>query len=151
MLKNPRNILMAKSDNDTPDRIFTLAEANDLLPQLNQRFTIVRRAKTVIANTKDEIRKASLKASLGGGSPVGASYIQALHEISGNLQAIHELGVVVKDVDLGLCDFPYKHKGRIVYLCWKFGEDEIRWWHETSCGYKDRHPLDGIAAPERDD
>ncbi len=151
MLKNPRDTHMAKSDHDTPDRIFTLAEANELLPQLNQRFITVRRAKTVIANTKNEIHKASLKASLGGGSPVGASYIQALHDISGNLQAIHELGVVVKDVDLGLCDFPYKHEGRIVYLCWKFGEDEIRWWHETSCGYKDRHPLDGTSASGRDD
>ena len=142
---------MAKSDHDTPDRIFTLAEANELLPQLSQRFTTVRRAKTVIANTKNEIQKASANASLGGGSSVGATYIQALHEISGNLQAIHELGVVVKDVDLGLCDFPYKHDGRIVYLCWKFGEDEIRWWHETSCGYKDRHPLDETTASERDD
>ena len=137
---------MAKSDHDTPDRIFTLAEANELLPQLNQRFTAVRQPKTVIANTKDEVRKASEKAASGGGTPVGALYIRALHEISGSLQAIHELGVVIKDVDLGLCDFPYKLEGRIVYLCWKFGEEEIRWWHEISCGYKDRHPLDESAA-----
>lgn len=142
---------MAKSDHDTPDRIFTLTEANELVPQLNQRFTTVRRAKTVIANTKTEIQKASANASLGGGSLAGAAYIQALHEISGNLQAIHELGVVVKDVDLGLCDFPYQHEDRIVYLCWKYGEDEIRWWHETSCGYKDRHPLDEATPPGRDD
>ncbi len=136
---------MAKSDHDTPERIFTLAEANELIPHLNQRFTAVRRAKTVIASTKEEVSKASAKASSGGGSSVGALYIRALHEISGSLQAIHELGVVLKDVDVGLCDFPYKLAGRIVYLCWKFGEDEIQWWHETSCGYKDRHPLDGTA------
>lgn len=133
---------MGNSDNDTPDRIFTLAEANELLPQLNQRFAAVRRAKTVIVSTKEEVSKASAQAASGGGSPVGALYIRALHEISGSLQAIHELGVVIKDVDLGLCDFPYQLEGRVVYLCWKFGEDEIRWWHETSSGYKDRHPLD---------
>lgn len=136
---------MAKSDHDTPDRIFTVAEANELLPQLNQRFTAVRRAKTVIASTKAEVGKASAQAASGGGSRVGALYIKALHEISGSLQAIHELGVVIKDVDLGLCDFPYRLEDRIVYLCWKYGEDEIRWWHETSCGYKDRHPLDSTA------
>ncbi|WHZ22985.1 MAG: hypothetical protein OJF47_002097 [Nitrospira sp.] len=136
---------MAKPDDDQPDRIFTLAEANELLPQLNQRFAVIRRAKTVIANTREEVSKASAQAASGGGSPVGALYIKALHEISGSLQVIHELGVVIKDVDLGLCDFPYKLEGRIVYLCWKFGEGEIRWWHETSSGYRDRQPLDGTA------
>ena len=120
---------MAKSDHELPERIFTLAEANELLPQLNQRFSAVRRAKSVIASTKEEVSKASAQAASGGGSPVGALYIRALHEISGSLQSIHELGVVVKDVDLGLCDFPCKLAGRIVYLCWKFGEDEIRWWN----------------------
>ncbi|MCE3223065.1 MAG: uncharacterized protein K0S58_1245 [Nitrospira sp.] len=134
---------MAKSDNSIPERVFTLAEANELLPQLNQRFSAVRRAKVVIAGTKDEVSKASAQSASGGGSPVGALYIRALHEISGSLQSIHELGVVIKDVDLGLCDFPFQLADRIVYLCWKFGEDEIRWWHEISCGYKDRHPLDG--------
>ena len=137
---------MAKPEDDTPDRIFTLAEANELLPQLNTRFTGIRRAKAVIADTRDEVAKASAQASSGGGSPVGALYIKALHEISASLQAIHELGVVVKDIDLGLCDFPYMLEGRMVYLCWKFGEDEIRWWHEVSSGYKDRHPLDHGAA-----
>lgn len=134
------------SDHDTPERIFTLAEANELLPQLHLRFAAVRRAKTVIAGTKDEVSKASAQAASGGGTSVGSLYVRSLHEISGSLQAIHELGVVIKDVDSGLCDFPYKLADRIVYLCWKFGEGQISWWHETSCGYKDRRPLDGTAA-----
>jgi hypothetical protein len=136
---------MAKSD-DAPDRIFTLAEANELLPQLSSRFAGIRRARAVIGSTKVEIAKASSHADAGGGSFVGALYIRALHEISSSLQAIDDMGVVVKDIDMGLCDFPYMLEGRIVYLCWKYGEDEIRWWHEVSCGYKDRHPLDEIAA-----
>ena len=89
---------MAKYDHDFPERIFTLAEANELLPQLNQRFSAVRRAKTIITTTKTEVSKASAKAASGGGSPVGALYIRALHDISSSLQAIHELGVVIKDV-----------------------------------------------------
>jgi hypothetical protein len=52
------------------------------------------------------------------------------------------MGVLVKDVDMGLCDFPYLLDGRIVYLCWKLGESEIRWWHEVSSGYRDRQPLE---------
>jgi hypothetical protein len=139
---------MSKSD-DAPDRIFTLAEANELLPQLSSRFAGIRRAKGIIGNTKGEIARASSHAEAGGGSPVGALYIRALHEISSSLQAIDELGVVVKDIDMGLCDFPYMLEGRVVYLCWKYGENQIRWWHETSCGYKDRHPLDGTTAEEQ--
>ncbi len=137
---------MAKSDDDAPERLFTLAEANELVPQLSNRFAGIRRAKRVIADTKEEIAKASARADLGGGSAVGALYIRALHEISASLQAIHELGVVVKDIDMGLCDFPFMYEGRVVYLCWKVGEDEVRWWHEVSCGYKDRHPVDGMIA-----
>ncbi|GMV50037.1 DUF2203 family protein [Nitrospirales bacterium NOB] len=133
---------MAKPDHDAPDRIFTLAEANELLPQLVDRFAVIRRAKTVITSTKDEIGKASARAAFGGGSLAGPSYIRALHEISGSLQTIHELGVVIKDVDLGLCDFPAMLGGRMVYLCWKLGEDHIEWWHEVSSGFKDRRPLD---------
>jgi hypothetical protein len=76
---------------------------------------------------------------------VGTQYVISLQTISSNLQAIHELGVHVKDIDQGLCDFPHARDGRIVYLCWKLGETEIRWWHEVTNGYKDRCPLEDPA------
>jgi hypothetical protein len=50
--------------------------------------------------------------------------------------------VLVKDLDLGLCDFPHMRDGRVVFLCWKLGEREIKWWHETTTGYQDRCPLE---------
>ena len=133
---------MADEERDRPERVFSIAEATELLPQLSSRFTSIRHAKTLLVRTNDEIKKASANAAYGGGSKHGSLYIQALHDVSANLQAIHELGVVVKDVNLGLCDFPFLLDGRVVYLCWKFGEAEIRWWHEVSHGYKDRHPLE---------
>jgi hypothetical protein len=136
---------MPAEENDHPERVFSFAEATELLPQLNSRFTSIRRAKAVLVRTSEEIKKASGNAAYGGGSPHGSLYIQALHDVSANLQAIHELGVVVKDVNMGLCDFPFLLDGRVVYLCWKFGEAEIRWWHEISHGYKDRHPLEETA------
>jgi hypothetical protein len=136
---------MAYEDNEHPERVFSLAEATELLPQLNSRFTSIKRAKGILLRTTEEIKKASAKAQYSGGSSVGSLYVQALHEISANLQAIHELGVVVKDVNMGLCDFPFLLEGRVVYLCWKFGEPKIRWWHEISLGYKDRHPLEESA------
>ena len=121
---------------------FTVSEANHLIPQLQSRFTSIQQAKALLLQTKQEIRRASAQAQYGGGSSVGHLYILGLQQVSTNLQAIHELGVLVKDVDIGLCDFPHLRDGRVVYLCWKLGEDEVRWWHETTTGYKDRCPLE---------
>lgn len=124
------------------ERLFTLAEANRLIPHLQRHLAAVKQAKAVLIRTKDEIKKASSKAALGGGSFAGPHYITSLEEISENLEAIQELGVLVKDLDIGLCDFPHMLNGRIVYLCWKLGETEVQWWHEVNTGYMDRLPLD---------
>ena len=144
VLKEPwvRESAMAQDDDQEHDRLFTIAEANHLIPQLNTRLTSVRQAKAVLVRTKDDIRRASAKAEYGGGSAAGPLYISSLQQISTNLQAIQELGVVVKDLDQGLCDFPHLRDGRVVFLCWKLGEREIKWWHETTNGYKDRCPLE---------
>lgn len=124
------------------ERIFTLSEANRLIPQLEEHLNAVRRAKAVLIRIKDEIKKASAKAAFGGGSFAGPHYIKALEQISEHLQAIQEMGVIVKDLEMGLCDFPCQQNGRIVYLCWKHGEAEIRWWHEVNSGYRERQPLE---------
>jgi hypothetical protein len=129
-------------DEPSPDRVFTLSEANQLIPQLQSHLSAVQQRKTVLLRTREEVRKASANASFGGGTSVGIQYIRSLQDISNNLRAISELGVVVKDIDLGLCDFPHVRDGRVVYLCWKLGEKEIRWWHEVTTGYGDRCPLD---------
>ncbi|HSF66177.1 MAG TPA: DUF2203 domain-containing protein [Nitrospiraceae bacterium] len=127
------------------ERIFTLSEANRLIPQLNSKLTSIQQAKAVLARTKEDIKKASARAEYSGGSTVGHLYILGLQQVSANLQAIQELGILVKDLDLGLCDFPHLRDGRVVYLCWKLGEPEVRWWHETTSGYKDRYPIEGLA------
>ena len=136
---------MAHDDETTPDRVFSLFEANQLIPQLQSYLTTVQERKEVLLQTREEVRKASANADHGGGTTVGSHYVKSLQDISTNLRTIHELGVVVKDIDLGLCDFPHVRDGRIVYLCWKLGEKEIRWWHEITTGYKDRCPLEGPA------
>jgi hypothetical protein len=131
-----------KEEEDQRDqRIFTLFEATELLPELEKHLTLVRGARAVLVHTKEEIKKASANAQYGGGSVAGPRYIQALEHINEGLHAIHELGVIVKDLDIGLCDFPYLMEDQIVYLCWKLGEKRIEWWHEIHSGYAGRHPL----------
>jgi uncharacterized protein YciI len=124
------------------ERMFTLSEANRLIPELERHLTLIGRSKELLGRVKDEIKKASAKASLGGGSSAGRVYIAALEQMSEHLQAIQEMGVLVKDLDTGLCDFPHHMEGRIVYLCWKRGETEIRWWHDLHSGYSGRQPLE---------
>ncbi len=132
------------SQKDHPlDRIFTLIEANQLIPRLEEHLTVVKRAKSVLVRTKAEAKKASAKASCGGGTFAGPHYLRALEHIGQGLNEIRDMGVHVKDLDLGLCDFPYMRDGRVVYLCWKLGETEIQWWHEVSSSYKERQLLEG--------
>jgi hypothetical protein len=132
---------MAEQDDEYPDRLFSLSEANRLIPSLEEHLSAVKKGKSVLVHTKDEIKKASKNAQFGGGSFVATHYISALEQINDNLQKIQEMGVLVKDVEMGLCDFPHLHEGRVVYLCWKLGEPEVGWWHEVHSGYASRQPL----------
>src|SRR5437867_13364293 len=96
------------------EKVFTLSEANRLIPQIAEPLKAVKLGKAVLIRTKNEVKKASAKAQFGGGSFAGPPYITALEQISENLQVVQEMGVLVKDVELGLCDFPYLLEGRIV-------------------------------------
>jgi hypothetical protein len=130
--------------NSMDDRTFTLGEAKHLLPQLEERLLAVKEEKEVLIRSHGEVKRASAKAQSNGGSFAGPRYIRALERISDSVEAIQEMGVLVKDLDIGLCDFPYCYNGRIVYLCWKLGEPEIRYWHEIEDGYAGRRPIDTL-------
>ena len=138
---------MARDEPETsPHRLFSLFEANQLVPELQRRLSSVQQSKVILLRTYDAVSKASAKAPYGGGTPAGIAYVKSLQDISANLQAIHDLGIVIKDIDLGLCDFPHSRDGRIVYLCWKLGEKDVRWWHEVTTGYNDRRPIEEDSA-----
>jgi len=126
------------------ERTFTLTEAKQLLPQLEEQLLAVKKEKDVLVHSHGEIKKASANAQSNGGSFAGPRYIRALERISDSVEAIQEMGVLVKDLDIGLCDFPFQMNGRVVYLCWKLGEPEIRFWHEVEDGYTGRQPLETL-------
>jgi hypothetical protein len=133
------------SDSDFPfssDRIFTLSEANGLIPELEQLWSTIKEGRKILIETREEVKKASAQASLGGGTVVGVQYIKGLQDINGSLHAIQELGVVIKDVEIGLCDFPFLLNDRLVFLCWKSGEEQVRWWHDIDSGYANRQPIE---------
>lgn len=108
---------------------------------MEQLWETIKHGKQILIETKEEVEKASAKADLGGGTVSGVKYIKGLQDINGSLHAIQDLGILVKDVEIGLCDFPYMLNDQMVFLCWKCGEKEIQWWHEIDSGFSNRKPL----------
>src|SRR5438105_15819106 len=94
-------------DHGQHERIFTLSEANRLIPQLNSNLTSIQQAKAVLSRTKTDIKKASAQAEYGGGRTVGHPYILGLQQVSMNRQAIQETGTPRKDIGFGLRYFPH--------------------------------------------
>ena len=128
-----------------PERTFSLVEANVLIPHLREQFVRIKAARSVLLKIGVEIRKASMNMEMGGGSPYGRLYLRTLEDIATGMRSLQETGVLIKDLDSGLCDFPHLSEGRIVYLCWQLGEEKIRWWHEITSGFQGRQPLESLA------
>lgn len=124
------------------ERIFTLAEAQSLLPRLRTVLDELGRAWKRVSDLNPEIQKARDKASLNGFSKFGVEYVESVSHLMSLIHEIKDMGVLLKDADKGLCDFPYIKDGRMVYLCWHLGEDSIHYWHDVETGFAAREPLD---------
>ncbi len=123
-------------------KLFTIEEAKSLLPEVKRLWRAVDRARGILKQLEPEARLAGERATEGGGGTVyGLQYAAALNNFLAGLQSILSLGVEIKDLDRGLCDFPHMREGRIVYLCWQRGEETIEWWHDTDAGFAGRQPL----------
>jgi hypothetical protein len=122
-------------------RVFTLVEARSLIPTLRRLLARMAKARARLLDLRVEIDLAREQARYGGGSPAGPLYLKYMLAFTEAIQEIQEIGVHVKDFSNGLVDFPYEYEGRIVFLCWKPDEDEIRWWHETDAGFAGRRML----------
>ena len=123
-------------------KLFTLAEANSLLPDIAPKLEAIRRLYENVETLRGEARAAAGASDFGGGMEGGTGYVNTLYKIGKLTTEIHELGVELKDHTVGLIDFPSLRGERIVLLCWKLGEgDEIGWWHETDAGFAGRQRL----------
>ena len=131
------------------DRVFTPAEANAALSQVQpvaERLVALRARMHELEKTQ-----ASLVTSIGGN---GGGYVvndlsEAQSELASLAEAVvacverlEELGVVVKDLDLGLLDFPAVRDGEDVLLCWRVGEPRVEFWHGLAEGFAGRKPID---------
>jgi hypothetical protein len=123
------------------ERHFTRAEANALLPQLTAMLSQLREAKDELTDSEAHEALGEAAPSNGGGDEgkqVGVAFL----EVRRILGTIEESGIVLRDIDRGLIDFPALIDGREVYLCWEVGEDDVAFWHDMDAGYGGREPLD---------
>jgi hypothetical protein len=122
-------------------RLFSVEEANALIPHLRVLLGKVQAEKHRMMELKPLLEKAQERHIYDWGSPRGPEYIGMIDAFQQAIRDIEELGVVVKDYELGLCDFPHKREGRVVFLCWKQDEEEVAWWHDLDAGFAGRQPL----------
>lgn len=126
-------------------RIFDLGEAERMLPLVRvivkgmlddyaERESIVERLEALPPEVRgsDEEPALSLRGEIDA---LTEKLVEAARELS-------ELGVEFKGIELGLVDFPARRDGELMYLCWKYGEERIRYWHPLETGYAGRRPID---------
>lgn len=132
------------------DRIFTLDEAHMLLPILESLLRQAIQGKKLIEAVDNELQETAHRVFLNGGTMLNVVHLarrkaereKAIRRIKDTLAEIEATGVQVKDLDIGLLDFPCKVSGEVLLLCWKLGESAITHWHGTSEGYAARKPID---------
>ena len=129
--------------------MFTREEAERLVPQIRFLFGQITLAQTratkaveVLGGVKAAERAMKSEHVAAGLEPTLADLKAATAEILKCVEAINEMGCLVKSLDTGLVDFPFEYDGRIVYLCWQYGESGITHWHEIDAGFAGRQPLD---------
>lgn len=139
-----------------PARLFTVEQANALLPRLSEIFRRMDPKLARLREIQDLVEDAEAYwRSKGEGMPPEerASYERSLQReeeakaaLSADMQQIQSLGCELKDAHQGLVDFPSVIEGNLAYLCWQRGENALGFWHSLESGFAGRKPL--MAGPQ---
>ena len=135
----------------TPDdpsswpRLFTVDEANRLLPDLIPVLTELKAKKAALDEARIALARLTPTMRSNGHAAEAAVQERRLRDLTVALatgvRRITAQGVEIKDLDHGLIDFPSLRGNRVVYLCWRLGEGSIAYWHEIDAGFAGRRPL----------
>ena len=130
------------------ERTFTLAEANDLAPWLEERFQAMAPLRAELVRQQESLLSL-LRRRRSNGHSSSEEEISETQRIVAQLtqrlqDAVSEItsrGILVRDIGRGLVDFPSYRDGDVVYLCWQRGEPSVDWWHPTDTGFSGRRRL----------
>lgn len=125
-------------------RLFTVEEANALLPTLIPLIERLLAARERVVAAGEDLQRVLERSDGNGGSKEASEAVTDIVEIQHIIRDVNKLGCEVKDLSVGLLDFPAEHpdsEGRVVYLCWRYGEDRVAWWHDVDAGYAGRQRI----------
>lgn len=131
-----------------PPQRFTLDQASALLPRLTSILSQMQEVKARYDRFERQVEEASDRMASNGHvvekdlNEARQELAKATAELKDFIERLQDMGCELKDIDQGLVDFRAEREGREVYLCWKLGEDDIRWWHDMDTGFAGRQPLE---------
>lgn len=125
-------------------RLFTLIEANAALDVIRPIMAEIQEIKASILERRPELWPAMVRVAGNGGSPTLSRLAEEFRRLDFLVHRILETGAEIKDLSTGLVDFRFLHENREIYLCWKHGEDDIRYWHEIEAGFAGRQSIDAL-------
>lgn len=119
-------------------RYYTVEEANAQLGRLNELFQQVLQLRA-------QIKTISTRIDRKNAGDRDLALLNGLVEAAGEVvQKISSTGCVIKDLAQGLVDWPALHEGREVWLCWRYGEPEVSYWHDLHAGFAGRRPVEEL-------
>ena len=131
-------------------RYFTLEQVRELLPRVNRLIQQAIENKNTYQECEEWTQNFTRRVMMLGGVLADRVPFQrnrdqqnrAAVRLKASVEEIQKLGVLIKDLDIGLVDFPTLFRGNEVYICWKLGEDEIGYWHGVNEGFAGRKSID---------
>lgn len=141
-------------------KLFTLDEAQALLPVLENLLNRAIEAKQAATELEEQLAELVRRIFANGGMMINVAAVRKqkatlealMQRAKDSLEEIDAIGVQVKDLEIGLLDFPCQLEGETVLLCWKRGEPRIDFWHRMEDGFRGRQPIDARfrrPAPEK--
>jgi hypothetical protein len=135
-------------------RYYTLSEVNALVPEVARAFTSVMQIRSQLKPIYRRLEQAGLapaRSDFEVDAPglqlsdeqrrERAAFKMLLETLNDEIAGIEALGGSIKDLDTGLVDWLGEHEGRDVWLCWRYGEREVAYWHELTTGFAGRRPV----------
>ncbi len=122
---------------------FTVSTANRALPAVIKKFNYVLACKDEVVQAEKQVQMC-----VSAGNAFGR-YVELKQQLNskvtkfyGSIEDLEATGVVMKNIDEGLLDFPAKRFEEEIWLCWKAGEDGIKFWHDKDSGFGGRRPIE---------
>jgi hypothetical protein len=123
-------------------RYFTLQEANETLDTIRPWMDEIQTIRQKILANQPEAWPAIERSAGNGGNRALSNMVLDFEKLDALVHRVQEAGAILKDINMGLLDFPATREGREVYLCWQYGEGDIAYWHEVEAGYAGRQPIE---------